>query len=181
MERSTMTGTGLVHLYSGDGKGKTTAGMGLCIRAAGHGFRVLICQFLKDGRSGEREAMEQIPGITFMPVPDQVPFTFRMSPEEKEAARDICSKMLEEAFCLVRSGNYDVLFLDEIVYAIRTGMADEERLVRFLEEKPEKLEVIMTGQDPGERLAALTDYHSEIRALKHPFRNGQQARTGIEY
>ena len=176
-----MTGTGLVHLYSGDGKGKTTAGMGLCIRAAGHGFRVLICQFMKDARSGERSAMEQIPGITFYPVPDRVQFTFRMSPSEKEAAREACGHMLEEVLRLAGSGEYDVLFLDEIVYAARAGMAEEERLIRFLQEKPEHLEVILTGQDPGERLAALADYHSEIRGLKHPFAGGQQAREGIEY
>ena len=81
--------------------------------------------------------------------------------------------------CCALAGIALITFL--IVYAVRAGMAEEERLIRFLQEKPEHLEVILTGQDPGERLAALADYHSEIRGLKHPFAGGQQAREGVEY
>lgn len=180
MEKNS-AGRGLIHLYSGDGKGKTTAAMGLCVRAAGHGMRVLICQFLKDGNSGERRAMENIPGITFMKAPEHVSFTFRMTPEEKRAASQYWDHMLEEAVRLADSGAYDMLLLDEAVYAAGAGMIDEDRLIRFLQQKPEKLEVVLTGRDPDDKLIPLCDYYSEIRCVKHPFDRGVQAREGIEY
>ena len=79
--------SGLVHLYCGDGKGKTTCAMGLALRAAGRGMPVVIAQFLKSENSGERESLRRLPGINLLPLPEQVTFTFRMTPEEKEEAR----------------------------------------------------------------------------------------------
>ena len=76
--------------------------------------------------------------------------------------------------------NYDVLFLDEIIYTIRAGLFDEELLIRWLREKPEHLEVILTGQDPGEELTACADYVSELKKIRHPFDRGLAARDGIE-
>lgn len=173
-------GTGLVHIYSGDGKGKTTAGMGLCVRAAGAGYRVLICQFMKDGSSSERKVMEQIPGITFVRGRDQVAFSFQMSEKEKAAERAFNTRLLEDTIRRACTEHWDVLFLDEALYAVRAGFLEEDRLVSFLEQKPDDLEVILTGRDPGERLLALCDYHSEICKRKHPFDRQQGARDGIE-
>ena len=167
--RENRTGTGLVHIYSGDGKGKTTAGMGLCVRAAGAGYRVLICQFMKDGSSSERRAMEHIPGITFVSARDSVSFSFRMSEE-----------VLADAIRTASAEHYDVLFLDEVLYAVRAGFLEESELISFLEHKPRNLEVILTGRDPGTRLLELCDYHSEICKRKHPFDRQQGARDGIE-
>ena len=178
--RENRTGTGLVHIYSGDGKGKTTAGMGLCVRAAGAGYKVLICQFMKDGSSSERRAMEHIPGITFVGGRDRVSFSFRMSEEEKRAERDFCRRLLADTISTASAEHYDVLFLDEVLYAVREGFLEESELISFLEHKPVSLEVILTGRDPGIRLLELCDYHSEICKRKHPFDRQQGARDGIE-
>ena len=178
--RENRTGTGLVHIYSGDGKGKTTAGMGLCVRAAGAGYRVLICHFMKDGSSSERRAMEHIPGITFVSARDRVSFSFRMSEEEKRAERDFCRRLLADTISTASAEHYDVLFLDEVLYAVRAGFLEESELISFLEHKPGNLEVILTGRDPGARLLELCDYHSEICKRKHPFDRQQGARDGIE-
>ena len=172
--------TGLIHLYSGSGKGKTTAAMGLCVRAAGFGYRVLIYQFMKNNSANERKAMEQIPGITFMDGLDREKFSFQMTDEEKRSRKEFYADRLGKAFDTAREENYDVLFLDEAIYAVGAGLLEEDLLIRRLLEKPEKLEVILTGQNPGERICSLCDYHSEIRKIKHPFDHEQPAREGIE-
>ena len=180
MGREVIRGTGLVHIYSGDGKGKTTAGMGLCVRAAGAGYRVLICQFMKDDSSSERRAMEKIPGITFAEGRESVRFSFLMSEKEKEAERAYYEKLFQDTVKRAQAERFDMLFLDEILYAVREGLLDEEMAAAFLETKPEHLEVILTGRDPGSRLIDLCDYHSEICKRKHPFDRLQDARDGIE-
>lgn len=174
------TGTGLIHLYSGDGKGKTTTGMGLCVRAAGYGYKVLIYQFMKNNSTSERSAMKHIPGITFVDGLEHEKFSFLLTPQEKEERRAFYNRQLEKVTELARRENYDVLFLDEAVYAIVAGLLDEDALLAFLRTKPDQLEVILTGQNPGPRLCAICDYHSEIRKLKHPFDHNQPARPGIE-
>lgn len=179
MDRAVRTGTGLVHIYSGDGKGKTTAGMGLCVRAAGAGYRVLICQFMKDRFSSERAAMERIPGVTFMQGRDSVKFSFQMSPEEMMLEREYNRKLFDDTVERAVSEHADVLLLDEVLYAVGAGLLEEDRVERFLRQKPDSLEVILTGQDPG-RLAELCDYHSEIRKIRHPYDRQQGARNGIE-
>ena len=181
MDRAIRTGTGLIHIYSGNGKGKTTAGMGLCVRAAGAGYRVLICQFMKDGSSCERGAMEKIPGITFVSVRDSVRFSFLMTREEKAEERIYYDRLFRDTVRRAQEENFDVLFLDEVLYAIGAGLLDEDIVAAFLEGKPENLEVILTGRNPGSRLTELCDYHSEILNRKHPFDRQQDARCGIEY
>lgn len=174
------TGTGLIHLYSGDGKGKTTTGMGLCVRAAGYGYKVLIYQFMKNNSTSERSAMKRIPGITFIDGLEHEKFSFLLTPEEKEERREFYNQQLRKVTQTACEEDYDVLFLDEAVYAVGAGLLDEDLLVDFLESKPDKLEVILTGQKPGQRLCEICDYHSEIRKVKHPFDHEQPARKGIE-
>ena len=173
--------TGLIHIYCGDGKGKTTAGMGLCLRAAGSGYRVLICQFMKDDSSGELAALESIPGITIVKNRGAVKFSFRMSEEEKISERKYNQERLENAFLLAADGGYNMLFLDEAIYAVRAGLMDEEKLLAALREKPARLEVILTGRNPGEKLLAMADYVSEVRKIRHPFDREVPARKGIEF
>ncbi|MFR7970882.1 MAG: cob(I)yrinic acid a,c-diamide adenosyltransferase [Lacrimispora saccharolytica] len=172
--------TGCVHIYCGDGKGKTTCGMGLCVRAAGYGYRVLIYQFMKDNSTSERKAMEEIPGITFVPGLKQEKFSFQMTDQEKEERKLFYEEKFREVVQKAQEENYDVLFLDEIIYTIRAGLFDEDLLIRWLREKPEHLEVILTGQDPGEELTACADYVSELKKIRHPFDRGLAARDGIE-
>lgn len=172
--------TGLIHIYCGDGKGKTTTGMGLCVRAAGSGLRVLICQFMKDNSTSEREVLKLSDRITVIDGLAQEKFSFQMTPEEKAQRREFYRKQ----FCFVtqaaREERYDVLFLDEAIYAIRAGLLDEALVLDFLSKKPAGLEVILTGQGPSQALIEAADYVSEIRKVKHPFDRGVPARKGIE-
>lgn len=172
--------TGLVHIYCGDGKGKTTTGMGLCVRAAGYGYRVLIYQFMKNNRTSERKILEKVENITIIDGLENEKFSFRMTEEEKEQRRAFYAGQLEKVTKLAADGEYDVLFLDEVIYAIRAGLLDEKPVLDFLDHKPEKLEVIMTGQNPGEELLKRADYISEICMRRHPFQQGIAARDGIE-
>ncbi len=180
MKTRDLTKTGLIHIYCGDGKGKTTCGMGLCVRAAGAGKKVLIFQFMKDNSGAERKALADIPNIDVLDGPSRVKFSFRMTEEEKRERREYYDAYLKEISRKVRAQQYDVLFLDEALYAVRAGLLDEDLLAGFLADKPEHLEVILTGQDPGGRLCEAADYISEIRKIKHPFDNGVPARDGIE-
>ena len=172
--------TGKIHIYCGDGKGKTTTGMGLCTRAAGFGYRVLIYQFMKDNKTSERAVLEKVANITFVDGLEKEKFSFQMTPEEKAERKSYYEQKFREITEKAEAENYDILFLDELIYTIRAGLFDEEILVEYLKHKPEYLEVILTGQNPGDRLIQLADYVSEIRKMKHPFDAGLPARKGIE-
>ena len=149
---------GRIHIYCGNGKGKTTCGMGLCVRAAGYGFRVLIYQFMKNNATSERAAMEQLKNITFLSGLEHEKFSMRMSEEEKAQRRIFYAEQFKKVTQLAVEDGYDILFLDEIVYTIRAKLFDEALLVDFLKNKPEHLEVILTGRDPSPQLIELADY-----------------------
>ncbi len=172
--------TGLIHIYCGNGKGKTTTAMGLCARAAGFGLRVLIYQFMKDNSTSERKVLQLCENITIVDGLASEKFSFQMSPEEKAQRK----AYYEEQLCRVTEKacreNYDVLFLDETLYTIGAGLLDEACVLDFLKNKPKHLEVILTGQNPSQALIDAADYVSEIRKIKHPFDQGMAARKGIE-
>lgn len=175
-----MKGTGLIHIYCGDGKGKTTTGMGLCARAAGYGYRVLIYQFMKDNSTSERSVLQLSENITILDGLAQEKFSFQMTPEEKAQRKAYYEAQFRAVTEKARAEDYDVLFLDETIYTIRAGLLDESLVLDFLRNKPPRLEVILTGQDPGPALIEAADYVSEIRKIKHPFDKGIPARKGIE-
>ena len=170
---------GLTHIYCGDGKGKTTAAMGLAIRAAGSGRRVLILQFLKDGRSSEFASIAHVPNIEVVPQTKRFGFTWTLSEEEKAQARDYNSALLEDAFA--RAGDFDLLVLDEAVGACASGMIGEVRLLALLEARPAELEVVLTGRGPSQALLDAAGYVTEMVKRKHPFDQGTPAREGIEF
>lgn len=172
---------GYIHIYCGDGKGKTTASVGLAVRAAGRGKNVLVSRFLKTEDSGEVAVLRTIPGITVLPCERTFGFTFQMTPEQKREAAGYYKNQLEQTWKQAISGGYDVLILDEIMAVCNTGLVDETRLLFLLDHKPEHLEVIMTGRNPSEECKARADYISEIKKEKHPFDFGVSAREGIEY
>lgn len=174
-----MTGTGKIHIYYGDGKGKTTAATGQVIRAAGRGLKVLVFQFLKDNSSGERVILEQIPDITCLPGRDHVKFYNQLNTEQKTELKHYNTKALDEIvkFC----SPFDVLFLDEILCAVQLNLLSEDKLLRFLEQKPRGLEIIMTGHVISDRMMQIADYVTEMKKVKHPFDEGQTAREGIEF
>lgn len=174
-------GLGLIHLYTGDGKGKTTAAVGLAVRARARGLRVLFVQFLKDGQSAELEAMRQL-GIRVFSGQPTSKFVFQMDEEEKKATRLANCRRFGEVRDLVFQGEADLLILDEILGAITTGMVDEGVVVDLMKTKPPKLELVLTGRDPSPVLVELSDYVSEVKMIKHPYETDQTpARPGIEY
>lgn len=171
---------GLIHIYCGNGKGKTTCGMGLCTRAAGYGYKVLIYQFMKNNQTSERKVLETIDNITFVDGLDFEKFSFKLSSEEKEERKLFYESQFRKITRLAESENYDVLFLDEIIYAVSSDLFEETILLDYLCRKPKGLEVILTGQDPSKALIDVADYVSSIHKVKHPFDKGIMARNGIE-
>ena len=172
---------GCIHIYCGDGKGKTTAAIGLAVRAAGRGRKVLIVRFLKTEDSGEVPVLREIPGITVVPCDRTFGFVFRMNEEQKEEAAAYFAERFRIAVQDAADGDYDMLVLDEMIASCNYGMVPEAEVVEFLKKKPEKLEVVMTGRNPSEKLVSLADYVSEVCMRKHPFTEGIPAREGIEY
>jgi cob(I)alamin adenosyltransferase len=154
--------------------------MGLCARAAGYGYRVLIYQFMKDNSTSERSTLALSDHITIIDGLPQEKFSFQMTPEEKRERKAYYEDQLRAVTKKAVEEQYDVLFLDETIYTIRAGLLSEELVLDFLKNKPEKLEVILTGQDPSPALIDAADYVSEIRKIKHPFDQGLPARRGIE-
>lgn len=172
--------TGLIHIYCGDGKGKTTAAVGLAVRCAGGGGKVFFYQFLKDGTSGEIDILKNIDEITVGKGYALAKFSFQMTDEEKENARIFYEKELDEIISIVSNQEYQLCVLDEILHAVNLGFVSLDKLVGFLKNKPEKLEVVLTGRNPKEELCELADYITEMNKIKHPFDKGISARTMIE-
>ena len=169
----------MVHIYCGDGKGKTTCAMGLAVRAAGHGRKVVVAQFLKGNNSGERAVLEGLPTVNCLPVPETIKFIFAMDEQEKAQAR---AQMTAAFSGAVEAGrDSDLLVLDELCGAITTGMVPLEDVLAFLDGRPENLEVVITGRDPAPELRERADYITEMRKIKHPFDQGVNAREGIEW
>lgn len=172
---------GFIQVYCGDGKGKTTAATGLAIRAAGTGMNVLFVRFLKNENSGELVVLDQIPGIDVIHLNQDFGFVFRMTEEEKQEAKKVYSNLWREATKRAVEENYDMLVIDEFMAAYRYGFIDHDQALTFLKNRPEKLEVVLTGRDPAPEIQELADYISEIKKIKHPFERGIPARKGIEF
>ena len=128
---------GLVHIYCGDGKGKTTASIGLSLRAAGAGLRVLYVQFFKDGSSSEFRLLEQA-GVTFLRPAKKFGFYRTLTPQQREEARAFYTEHFRTAAAM--AGDFDLLVLDEAMSACRTGVVPEEEVLAFLQSRPERLE-----------------------------------------
>lgn len=173
--------SGLIHIYCGCGKGKTTCATGLCIRAAGAGMKVLICRLLKNANSSELEVLRKIDGIEVMPTIKDFGFFMNMSEAEKEEAKAVYMGQIEKVVDMVTKQSYQMLFIDEIMAAYNFGLVDREYFIQFLRTKPEHLEVVLTGRDPAPELVELADYVSEIQKVKHPYDRNIHARKGIEY
>lgn len=171
---------GMIHIYEGTGKGKTTAGIGLAVRCAGHGFQVLYSQFLKDGSSGEISVLRRIPEITVMVCEKNFGFTFLMNDEQKKEAEQYYSSLFQNIVRTAQEKHCRLLVLDEILDACASGMVREKMLTDFLEHRPSDMEVVLTGRDPSDRLVKLADYITDMRKEKHPFDRGIRAREGIE-
>ncbi|WP_177565769.1 cob(I)yrinic acid a,c-diamide adenosyltransferase [uncultured Phascolarctobacterium sp.] len=171
---------GLIHIYCGNGKGKTTACLGLTIRCAGHGNKVLFVQFLKSRPTGELNSLELLPNIEVLRGKETKKFTFQMTAEEKQEVLREHEQLFAKIQTKLTGENVQLLVLDEIIGACNTGVFNENQLLDFLKTKPQRLEVVLSGRDPSPELLELADYVSEICKRKHPFDNGIAARVGIE-
>lgn len=177
-------GIPMVHIYHGDGKGKTTAAMGLALRAAGHGWRVRVAQFLKDGSSGEVRELAKLPGVEVDACPAAVlagKFTFQMTPDELARVRSAQDGMLARAAAELADGTRDLVVLDEALDAASTGTLDAAALLELARAHGERAEIVLTGRDPAPELIDLADYVTEMRAVKHPYGRGVAAREGVEW
>ena len=165
----------MLHLYWGDGKGKTTAAMGLALRALGHGRRVVVVQFLKDGTSGEIAPLRAA-GAAVYACPN-AKFTWLMDEADKAAAREASARALGQAL----AEPFDLLVLDEACAALKSGILDEALLRRAVAFAKNGREVVLTGRHPAPWLQDAADYSTEMRAHKHPYADGVAAREGVEY
>lgn len=167
---------GLVHLYWGDGKGKTTAAMGLALRALGQGKKVAVLQFLKDGRSGEIAMLEKLGAAVFAGNPGGA-FVRQMSEEERA---DVLKRQ-DELLQKIMERDDELVVLDEACAAWRLEMVDKELLRRAVRERPAWREIVLTGREPADWMLEAADYSTEMRCEKHPFTNGIKARRGVEF
>lgn len=171
---------GLIHLYVGDGKGKTTAAMGLAVRAKGAGKRVLVAQFLKGQPTSELGPLGTL-GIDVVRTEEMKKFVFQMNEGELSAARADCRAVLDRVRRAVEGREYDLLVLDEAVDAVNVGLIDSKELLSILAGRDANTEVVMTGRNPGEDLVEAADYLTEMTARKHPYQRGVASRKGIEF
>ena len=171
---------GLVHLYCGDGKGKTTAAMGLALRCVGRHKSVVIAQFLKKGTSGECRFLSTLDYVTVLAANPVGKFSFAMNDEEKALTRDAILRTFQAATDFAIREQVFLLILDEVCASIQGGFLPEEKVLDFLRTKPADLEVVLTGRNPSKALQDASDYISEICKRKHPFDRGIDAREGIE-
>jgi cob(I)alamin adenosyltransferase len=176
---ATTSTRGLVEIFTGEGKGKTSAALGAIIRALGHGLRVYIVFFMKgDFPYGEQKILCQLPNCTverfgFQEFVDPA----NVKPEEKEEAR----KALEAARKAMLSLKYDVVILDEVNVAAAWKLIDVDDIIKLLHDKPEKVELILTGRYADPKLIKLADLVTNMVKVKHPFDKGILSRKGIEY
>jgi len=174
---------GLVQVYTGDGKGKTTASIGLAIRAMGSGLRVLMVQFIKGTwPTGEvRAASAFDPGFRIVSAGRGFVELGQRSESDRVSSAEAASEALLFAWDCMTSGKYDVLILDEINCAVSLGLVPVEDVLQMIREKPEGVELVLTGRGADPRILEIADLVTEMREIKHPFRMGIAARRGIEF
>lgn len=170
---------GLVMINTGDGKGKTTAALGLAFRAVGHGFKVFVVQFIKGGWAyGELETAKRLgPLIEIHPMGEGFTWDTKNPVRDMEKARAAWEAGKQAAL----SGQWDIVIFDEINYVIKYDYLPADEVAMFLKEKPPELHVILTGRDAHPTLIELADTVTEMRAVKHVFDQGIKAQKGIEF
>jgi len=175
---------GLVQIYTGDGKGKTTAALGIALRAAGQGNKVLIYQFLKPPclNTGERNAISSLPAIKIESLDIQWDMAISSNdPKAISTAQTAIHETLNQLAKSAAKREFDILILDEIVYCLSQGLAKLEDLRKIIENRDKHVEIVLTGRGATPELIALADLVTEMRSIKHPFDNGTDARRGIEF
>lgn len=173
---------GLIHVYTGEGKGKSTASFGLVVRALGHNKKVGIFSFLKDSsiEYGEMKAFKKaFPNLTYIRFENKTPLF------DKSVTMEDLKRSVKESFDVVlrsvKEEDYDLIILDEINICLKYDLIDKEVVIEFLKNKPEKLEVVLTGRDAIKEIIEIADYVTEMKMIKHPYEKGVMARKGVEF
>jgi cob(I)alamin adenosyltransferase len=170
---------GLLMVFTGNGKGKTTAALGLAMRAAGHGLKTCFIQFIKGSwKYGELDAVERFRDVIDFHVMGKG-FTWKSKDLEKDKAE--ARRAWQFAQDAIASNRYHLVVLDEFTYLLKYGIIDLQPVLAVLASKPENLHVAVTGRDAPEKLLAAADLVTEMREIKHPFQKGIKAQKGIEF
>lgn len=167
----------MLQIYCGDGKGKTTASVGLAVRMAGAGMNVAFVQFMKGGDTAELNSLKKIENIRVMRCDRNYGFFNTLSEQDKSELTACHNRLLEDAF----SGSFDAVILDEFNFAYSHALMDCTRAEEHILGKYEVVEVVLTGRDPAQIFLDAADYISEIRCVRHPYKKGVTARKGIEF
>jgi len=173
---------GMIQVYTGDGKGKTTAAIGQGVRAVGTGKTVYMVQFLKGGPTGEIAALSALsPKFQVFRFGEERDFVWQLSDDEVSALRSETRDAFLFAVSVIKDESADMLVLDEIMAAIENGFLDVEEVVAAIKNKPLQMEIVLTGRNAPRSIIDIADYVSNIICIKHPFKKKKSAREGIEY
>ncbi len=178
-----MCNKGCIHLYIGNGKGKSTASVGLSIRMMGYGYQVLFTQFLKSMASGEITFFKNNEHLVsvYRPIMRHKAFIWNQTPDQKnETAEDLRQGWLY-VMGQLKDSNIRLFVFDELLDVIEMGFIKEEEVINALKSRHEEAEIVLTGRKASESLLALADYVTRMELIKHPYNNGLQARRGVEY
>ena len=168
---------GLIHIYTGDGKGKTTATLGLALRAVGQGFKVIIIQFLKgDANCGEHLFTAKYHPFEIVQLTRGNCFTM---PEDE--LREDVGKTMVVAREVINDGDYQMVILDEVFVAINRGLLEIDQVAELIRNKPDSVELVLTGRNAPSEILEMADYVTEMKMIKHPYTKGIRARKGIEH
>lgn len=176
-------GRGLVHLYLGDGKGKTSAAFGLALRCRGCGGRVAIVQFLKTVSTGEVDYIHQLEdeNLCVYRFESSHGFFFQLSEEQKDVLKMETVRALTFVQQKAAEGEYDMLVLDELLGAVENGLVEQQQLFDILAGRADGVEMVLTGRNAPQELIDAADYVTRLIPVKHPYERGISARRGIEY
>jgi cob(I)alamin adenosyltransferase len=179
------TKRGLIHVYTGDGKGKTTAALGLALRAAGHGLRTYVGQFMKGQEYGELRSAEMLGtddrGRPFLTLVQFGKPTLLRKEEASQEDVEMARAGLEAALQAMRSGEYQIVVLDEVNVALYFELLTVQEVLAFLDQKPPEVELVLTGRRVPQEIVDRADYVTVMEEAKHPFQEGVKARKGIEF
>jgi cob(I)alamin adenosyltransferase len=167
---------GLIHIYTGNGKGKTTAALGLALRACGHDLKVILIQFIKGSIAGEHKFTSKYKSFRILKLNDDDCFKKPKEQQKKEAR-----ETLDTAARILTSQEYDIVILDEIFMAYNMGFVTINEIINLMDNKPTHVELIMTGRMAPTAAIERSDLVTEMMMIKHPYNKGIKARPGIEY
>ncbi len=169
---------GLVAVFTGNGKGKTTAALGLLVRAAGHNHRICMIQFIKGSwKCGEQTSVKTLNNVELHTMGKGFTWKSDNIDEDIKLARNAWTFAREK----INSGRYDLIILDELTYLVKYNMVSEQDIVACLQEKPDFTHVVITGRDASEQLIATADLVTEMNNVKHPYTKGVKAQAGFEF